>query len=348
MWKKFTRLLAAGGLAAAVALGCSSSNSGTCPVGFTCMMNGDGSVYHRFNDSGMQAAAPADGTTGKACTKDADCVTDGGPGINKCSIDYQFNDFGAPVQLFASPVCIVPIARGGNCDPAPPTDPIGNNLHFCDGNDASTSPGICVPFDFTNPLPNQGTCYPKCTYPADGSAATGCGPHNACVPLTTNGFGFCVSGCQTDTDCSALGTGYQCQLDTARCTKAPKTRTKVPGDACSTAGTVNDQTQGTCFCVTGSGMTGYCSSLCIVGGNPCPNGWTCDVGEASPMRVQTSGAIGVCTPACSLSDGGTTTVRDSGAAATTDAATDAAATTGACPAPTTCQFITLIGPDCQF
>jgi hypothetical protein len=330
----FFGLVSALGLSIAFVSGCSSSTS--CPKGETCISNSSGSssgsdagIFHRYGDAATEASVPsltADGTTGKACTMDADCIGDGGPGINKCSSDYQGTFTAVDVTEFASPVCIIPPASGGNCDPG--TD--ATTIQFCDGdpNDPN-SPGVCVALNPAAPMTGQGVCLPKCTFLTDGSAATGCPGHDACsfntyiaVPDTTAdagvdivGIGICQSACRTTADCAALGTTYSCEPDIGECTpNAPIARTKALGAAC----TSTDTTNGACFCATGTGTSGFCTADCVIGANPsdCPSGWVCDTGEPTildfgpgtptfpALTMQTSGALGICLPACSPADAG--------------------------------------------
>jgi hypothetical protein len=366
MGSRLSGLLAAIALGVAIVGGCSSST--TCPPGYTCSQGSatgsSSGIFRRFNDSGAETSTTpminVDGTTGKACAKNTDCIGDGGAGINKCSSAFAFKFYGVQIQLWASPVCIIPPSATGNCDPAPPGDPTGANVHFCDGPDDPTAPGICLAFNPSAPVAGQGVCYPKCTFGTDGAAATGCVGASACglinylLDPTTNavqGVGFCQSACQNDADCHPLGTTYACQSDLGDCTIKTVARTKHPGDACTTAGTVNDQTTGACFCDTGAVMSGFCSSVCTVGGNPCPlPGWVCDTGEPTildfgpgamtfpPLTTQTKGMLGTCTPACTPADAGATAPSDGGADG---------GPLPACPGMVTCQTTTIAGPDCQ-
>jgi hypothetical protein len=380
--RKWFGALVAAGLVGAIVAGCSSSNA-TAPSdgGAT-----DGGI-HRIFDSGITIGDDAtgiagsfDGTTGKACTSDADCLSDAGPGVNTCSSDYGFTFTNVPVALWSTPVCIIPpptsSSTTGNCDPAPD----GNDglPHFCDGPDDPSSPGLCLPFDSTNPQPNQGICYPLCTFALDGAKPTGCAGTDACVPYTflrstsagtVTAFGFCVGGCQKDADCAALGTGYACQTDIGYCTTAKLTRPKALGAACTTgsAAAVDDDASGACNCDGDpTSGNGFCTSACIVGGAPCPDNWICDAGFQSPIVFTSStgapisvpvtsqnvGIEGTCRPGCALADGGI----EAGAAPALDAGEDAgdaasAASpieggSGACPPNSTCQGADLVGPDC--
>jgi hypothetical protein len=379
--RKWYGAFVVGGLVGLIAAGCSSSDTTTASDG------GDAGTRRMLDASpggGGDDAADSgsfDGTTGKPCTSDSDCVTATGPGINTCSSDYGFSITDVTVALWATPVCIVtpPQSAGeGNCDPAPQ----GNDglPHFCDGPDDPTSPGLCVPFDVNNPQPGQGVCYPLCTFAIDGSKATGCAGTDTCFPVTflrstsagtVTGYGFCGGGCQQDSDCTPLGAGFVCQTDIGYCTQKKVTRTKAIGTACtvSLTGAADDVTTGACNCdsdpMTGQG---FCSSSCVVGGLPCPGGWTCDAGFPNPLTFTSStgttitvpltaqniGTPGVCRPACTLADAG---VVDSGAAPGADggddAGSDAAATpivldggVGGCPVNATCQNVDLAGPDC--
>ena len=276
------------------------------------------------------AMSSFDGTTGKACTSDADCAGPNGPGANRCSNGSTYTVDALVAEGWATPVCVVPYKSPGNCDPAPPTDPMGTTVHWCDGPDVASSPGICIPNDPNKPSSGQGICFPKCTFATDGTAAQGCVGHNACSPYdfvldtTTNtvlGFGSCQSGCQTDADCANLGAGYGCQTDIGFCIKG----SPVPpptgqfGDACSNVDDAgvslrepncNKCNFGFCDgCAAGPGGSGFCSSVCVTGGAACPNGWTCDVGEPSVMdfnqgttqvliKAQGAGLLGTCFPPC--------------------------------------------------
>src|SRR5579863_5646364 len=71
-----------------------------------------------------------DGTTGTACTTDADCTSPGGPGIARCS-----NSVLAPNDYYPTAVCILPTCS-----------PVSNSarVHYCDGPDEPGSPGVCI------------------------------------------------------------------------------------------------------------------------------------------------------------------------------------------------------------
>lgn len=336
------RLLAGAGLAGVVAIGCSSSSGGSAGDG-----GADGPIFRRLSDGATDdsGATGFDGTSGNPCTTDADCKgRDGGSGFNACSNDAV----GLNPGFEATPVCVeTPPSSGVDCDPT--------TVLFCDGPDARSSPGFCFPLT-TPPAPSQGLCLPKCTFPVDGSPAVGCIGKDVCVPQvadmdpTTKSVvvvGFCQGFCETDSDCSAVGTGYACQTDTGECvlTQNKVTRTKHVGDAC-TASTTTTTTA--CNCVT----AGFCTTACVVGRTPCPNGWVCDNGSSAslmfqsgttvPVTMQNPGTQGICTPPCSLADAGTVPPAEAGASG------DAGSSGGApCPGTSTCQAMTVAGPDCQ-
>jgi hypothetical protein len=392
--RKWYGALVAGGLVGVIVAGCSSGSSAesTSDGG-----GGDDAGIRKMLDSGISvtggddadSGGVYDGTTGKECTSDADCVPDGGPAINTCSIDYSgmFTIGTVPVALFATPVCIIPPSTSsteGNCNPLAAGDIDDGLPHFCDGpdNPDAPGPGICLPFDQSNPQPNQGTCYPLCTFPLDGSKPVGCAGTDSCFPMTfersattgaITGYGFCDGGCQQDSDCSKLGTGFVCQTDIGFCTTAKLARTKAIGAACTastgtttTTTATDDESTGACSCDANSTTgEGFCSSSCIVGGLPCPNGWTCDAGYPNPLvfssstgaavsvavTAQNMGVPGTCTPACTLADAG---VVDSGVAPAVDAgesdgavATPADGGASTCPPNSTCQSTDVAGPDCQ-
>jgi hypothetical protein len=254
-------------------LACSTPSAGVAPENGT-----DASI------APLPARLDVDGTSGQPCHHDADCVRDGGPGVNRCSSGQPTTRAGVTVQRFAIPVCVVSAGTDGHsCDPAPSGDPGGANLHFCDGPDDASAPGVCVP-DSTPPRSGAGTCLPKCSFALDGSPAVGCLGSAACFPLdylpeldldltlSGTGYGYCQGFCQTDGDCSALGAAYRCQTDLGECTEAPIPRTQPPGAACIAE-------SADCLCAAGDASAGYCTSACVIGGATCPEGWLCDNGE---------------------------------------------------------------------
>jgi hypothetical protein len=303
-----------------------------------------------------------DGTTGKPCSSSSECkgASPNALGTNVCSNTITFTATNVTFQPFPTPICQVPAStnpNAGNCDPCGGTVPCDGNVHFCDGPDSPSSPGICVPDSTSNPMPGQGTCLPSCKMSPDGSPSTGCTGHNRCVPFTwilarprdsgpgtVTGYGFCQGTCESDSDCSALGAGWVCQTDLGFCTKAKVARTKAIGTACvSGAGPTSDLVTGACFCIGGVTGVGYCTSVCVVGGTPCPNGYLCDAfeprgpltfgsaGTYPALTTQNVGVVGTCQAACSVSDAG--------------AGPDGGSS---CPPNSTCQVgsFSIAGPDC--
>jgi hypothetical protein len=283
-----------------------------------------------------------DGTTGLTCTTNANCVGTGGPGVNKCSNNLGYSaGAGATVQSFPTPICVVPPgSNGANCDPAPPSDPSGSFLHFCDGPDDPSSPGICIPLTGV-PARNLGTCLPQCAFALDGSPPNGCAGTDTCQFVSVAGtaagqvlgVGYCQGTCETDSDCSTLGSSFVCQTDLGVCTTHRVTRTKSLGAAC----TGSDVTSGACNCLlTTASTAGYCTSACVVGGTPCANGWICEPFEPAAIDIgggnivvisaPASGAAGMCAAPCDPADAG--------------------AEGGACPPNSACQSSTIAGPDC--
>lgn len=344
--------------------GCSSSSTGGAPqdagTDGVAYIHPEGSALvdtGSGDDSSGNDASSFAGTTGKSCASTADCNG------NACSNMYAFTVTNIKVQIWPQPVCIVPIpTAGGNCDPAPPTDPQGMGVHFCDGPDAVSSPGICLP----NTQPAQsmlGLCLPKCTFAMDGSAPSGCPSPDTCVPYTfildqtgaVTGYGFCQGSCTQDSDCKALGTSpaYTCQKDIGFCTSAPVAR-GVDGGAGSigTACTKAQDNMGVCNCEyqqTGTTNAGYCTQACVVGdtNNPCPAGYICDdglfpsldFGDAGtfPWTSENAGTAGTCQATCTSPDAG----------GASDAASEAGSEAGAqCPPNSVCSGQTLKGPDC--
>jgi|SRR5579859_6274175 len=334
-WKKLLGLATSVALVSVAALagnGCSSSSGGA--------TGGDagsssGVVHHEAgagsssggttgdagDDGGTTIAA--DGTSGKPCTTDADCHSATGPGVNKCSNGKIFT-LG---QLFPTPVCIVPPSSKGNCDPGQ-----DGNIHYCDGPDLATSPGVCLP----NGSNTVGICLPQCTFKADGSAASGCQGKDACnvygfgqdtTTQAVTGVGYCFGGCETDADCQ---TGQKCQTDQGICVNALATGELAVGTGCNAAASPAPA----CNCIAAtSNNLGYCAQYCKVGGVACPTGSTCDANLPTTLTgandatvagftSQNGGLSGFCGPKCTI-DGGST-----------------------CPTNSTCQNVSVAGPDC--
>ncbi len=364
------------GALASTSNGCSSSSSNgpasdagpdgltiTHPEGSTAVDTGSGD-----DSSGDASGAP--GTSGKACASAADCNG------NDCSNMYAFKVTNIAVQIWPQPVCLVPISAGGggNCDPAPPGDPQGMGIHFCDGPDDPSAPGICLPN--TSPAQSMmGLCLPKCTFKLDGSAASGCPSPDTCVPFTfildqagaVTGYGFCQGSCTQDSDCKALGTTYSCQKDIGFCTNAPVARGEDGGaGSIGTACTKAQESTGLCNCEfqqSGATNAGYCTHACVVGdtNNPCPAGYVCDnglgpsivfSGDAGTFTLagETAGSAGTCQATCTLSDAGAGT--DDGGVSEGGVSEGGVSEGGAsgggaqCPGNSTCVATTLKGPDC--
>jgi hypothetical protein len=245
-----------------------------------------------------------DGTTGKACSSDADCRSATGPNVARCSTTVF-----APEQYYPTPVCILP-----TCSPVSGSTAV----HYCDGPDDPSSPGICAPYGTSG----GGICLPKCTYDKNGGAAVGCTGKDVCntyPAATQGGVGYCWAGCTRDADCPA---GQKCQTDQGLCVEGVAPPTKAFGTPC----TQTDSNNGACNCLYGSAGSGYCSSFCITGqAGGCPAGATCDALEYRSYGFSTAnpGLGGYCTITCGGgSDGGT-----------------------ACPA-STCTNVFAAGPDC--
>jgi hypothetical protein len=384
---RWRRLCAAGGVIAALATGCGSSSGGG--GGSKSPSDAGGVIILGGDDGGTQsspeaAAAPTfDGTTGKACTTDSDCVPAGDPNINVCSNDFVAMVAGVTWQPLPTPVCTLN-PTSDNCDPAPSSDPQGLLPHFCDGPDEPTSPGLCVADNPVAPVSGMGTCQPKCTFTLDGSATTGCLAPDTCVlanfaevqsgaTSSVMGYGYCQGTCQDSADCPAQqGVPAACQTDVGLCTTQPVPRTLAIGDACS----ASDFANGACNCnYDPTSQAGYCTTVCVVGGTACPAGWVCDTGEPSvlnlgagniPITTQPRGLAGVCAPACSVGaavTAGVAVAVDAGADdAEVQSAADASladsggaqggtpdsgeAGAAGCPGGSTCIGGTVAGPDC--
>jgi hypothetical protein len=370
--RKSLGLLAVAGVVGLVAASCGGSSGSPTDAGTADIAHkGMEVIVSDGGDDGSDSSLGTyDGTVGQPCKVDADCASAGGPGVNKCSNSLGGTLGGVTVTLFPTPVCVLP-----TCNPAPDSDPTGMFLHFCDGPDDPSSPGLCVPN-----ASGTGICLPSCTFNFDGSAPTGCMGADRCSPFAQNqdvntgavtgGLGFCQSACETNADCSGLGTGWSCQTDLGFCTQHLKARTKMPGDAC-TSGT------SACNCLSDpTTNTGFCTTACVVGSSTpeCPSGWGCENNETNvlmdgtPVTVENVNTSGACYPLCTLGDGGgpvpeasTPVVVDASGDAPDEAgeAGDAAdtgttvptpdggaATVATCPAGSVCQVQTPLGPEC--
>jgi len=203
--------------------------------------------------------------------------------------------------------------------------PDDGQIHYCDGPDEASSPGICYP---VSSLPSgEGVCFPKCTFGLHGGPPAGCQGKDACVLFgwtTTTGIGVCLGGCTQDSDCPDA---QKCATNVALCEESPSPPTLVLGATCAS-------TTSSCDCIYNSvSDVGFCSQVCIVGGSGCPAGWVCDGSEPTKAFSQaTVGLEGNCFPACSLEGG---------------APEGGAADAGMCPLDSTCQSLNVAGADCQ-
>ena len=249
--------------------------------------------------SDVSVSSPYDNTVGKTCSSDNDCHSPNGPNKAKCSSSVW-----SPEDYFPTPVCIIP-----TCSPISDT-----KLHFCDGPDDPSSPGICVQ-GFKG-----GVCLPKCTYDKQGGAPSGCAGKDTCFSYPTvaeNGVGYCWGGCTKDGDCS---NGQHCQVDQGICVVGVTPPTKNIGDACTSA----DNNTEACYCLYGNNNSGYCSSFCVVGQNgTCPSGFTCDpfLYRAYGYSTANTGMGGYCTKSC-------------------------AGDASSCPSQSSCTNLSVSGPDC--
>ena len=335
-------------LAALPAVGCGGDNGGGAPDSGTQTMDA-AMVFHRDaasttpSEAGGEASLTSmyDGTVGLPCASDADCQPPGGPGLAICSLSVT-------PTIYPTPVCMIL-----GCDPG--TDSF---IHYCDGPDDPSSPGICIPVTST-----QSLCLPQCAFAADGSPAQGCIGHDSCnfdgAGTDSNndviGAGYCWGGCTTDAQCPS---GTACQINQGECVTAPTTPSKALGQAC----TSDDTTSGACLCdvdltSTAANPPGLCTQFCQVGliGDACPSGYACQAFEPNTLpgstagtstpgfATQNTGLSGLCQAVCTPSDagsgGGATADASSdegGAATTSDASAGTGAGGGPCPAPATC------------
>jgi hypothetical protein len=234
-----------------------------------------------------------------------------------CSNSNYFQE--GPV--FPQPVCLMP----GTCDSG--TD---GNLHYCDGPDDPSSPGVCL----NTGTAGTGICLPRCNFAPGGNVATGCVGKDTCFVAgydadsggTVLGTGYCFGGCTENSDCP---TGSSCQTNEGVCVTT-LTAITAAGTSCD-ATTVSGNG---CDCLSDATTDmGFCTSTCVVGGTGCPTGWICDAelpktltdsagATVTAWTTQNPGLGGSCVPSCVV--GGTTT----------------------CPTSSTCQSSFAAGADC--
>ena len=249
-------------------------------------------------------APPADKTTGKVCTSDADCdIT--GAGLGRCT-----NKLFIISPLNPTAICMQIDASGGDaCDPGD-----GTKIPLCDGDT-----GFCSkPSTSTNPA----TCEGLCVMDDTGKFTVTCAGKNACntEALGSDGttgknqlFGTCQGGCATDADCPSPAVcdtlenicvdkvctvdtdctklfskgappGFKCVADAAGGKSHCKfSFAKKDGDKCTPAATAGKGSLDClCFGKTGGATdTGMCISLCktVAAGTAnaeCATGFNCD------------------------------------------------------------------------
>jgi hypothetical protein len=341
-WKKHVALVTSAVLLGTVAMmnGCTTTTVIEVPADG----GGEGGVIITHKEAGSSGSSSGDdasgddssvlgfdGTTGKACTSDADCVSTNpdAPGLVRCSLTLF-----ADGAVFPSGVCLIPPAQTGNC-----STPDDGLIHFCDGADDQGSPGVCFPLSTGSAL---GNCYPQCVFSSDATAAIGCVGKNACTavgfgadannPTAAVGVGFCYGGCEVDSDCPS---GNHCQTNIGLCLTT-LTAQDPEGQGCTQPVTGN-----ACLCLSNTGTSGFCGLSCVTAGSvACPSGQVCEAflptsipasagGTAlTGWATQNPGMSGFCLPSCAL-DGG--------------ASTEA----GTCYPTSTCLAGTAVGPDCE-
>jgi hypothetical protein len=347
-------------LAALPAVGCGSSSGGSPDGGAAgtpdsgIPLRPDAASIKPAAEGGTEASLSSqyDGTTGNPCTSDLDCQPAGGPGLTVCSSSLQN-------PVFPTPVCVLT-----SCDPG--TD---NLIHYCDGPDDPSSPGVCLA------VSGGGICVPQCAFLSDGSAAQGCHGNDACsfygagLDTTTNqlvGIGYCWGACTADSQCP---TGSSCQVNQGVCLTTVSPPTKTVGQACTAA---DNSVGGACSCITNPSNTstsapGVCTQTCLVNTttDACPSGYVCQTFEPNTLTdpttnqsvtgftTQNTGLLGLCVATCTAGDAGggggaeADASSDEGGTTTSDASTGGGTPTGgACPASTMCDTSTAAGATC--
>lgn len=339
-------------------VGCGSDSGGGSSDGGTAGNTDAATVFHRdaagiTSEAGGEASVSLlyDGTVGLPCKSDLDCQPSGGPGLAVCSSSLTN-------PVFPTPVCVIPSGCNAGTD---------NNVHYCDGPDDPSSPGVCLSV-------GQGLCLPQCEFANDGSPAQGCQGNDACTfygaGITANnqviGIGYCWGACTADSQCP---TGSSCQLDQGVCLTTVSTPTKSVGQACTAA---DNNAGGACSCLTNPNDTsasapGLCTKSCQVDvtKNACPSGFVCQAFEptsfpamgttpATPgFATQNTGLAGVCVAACSGGDAGggsspgveaDASSGEGGTLPSSDGSTGGGG--GTCPPPMMCDTTTAAGASC--
>ncbi|MGZ3416595.1 MAG: hypothetical protein ACXVEE_01955 [Polyangiales bacterium] len=235
------------------------------------------------DETGGDAEAPTDKTTGLTCMTDDDCDKTAS-GIAHCT-----NAVYAIGPLNPTPICV----QFDSSDVCTPTDSM--TIHFCDGN-----LGLC-----TKSGTNPATCDGMCIMNADGTWQQKCAGKNGCnteafgtdsMTMKVSLIGTCQGGCSVDADCP---TGSKCDPVQKFCSKTCAADADCKkGWSTAPANWVCDTTHGACTftypkklgdeCVGGTGAAadclcfknttepkGYCITLCKQG-DACGTGFTCD------------------------------------------------------------------------
>jgi hypothetical protein len=229
---------------------------------------------------------PVGGTTGLACTSDAECGSSG----DTC-IQWQ-------ASFCAGMACTNPTNAASSSG-------------YADYSACDSDSGVCSPNTTTND--GTGFCVPKCTVPLGGGSASGCLPGETCTAKLIDASGTSATGscerdaCKADTDCPA---GYpKCQKETMNCVDAASYQalSGATGTACSVsaAGTATPN----CLCLAASSTTtskGYCTTACITGDatHGCATGYTCNPRlPTTYFTAVPNGLAGLCVKACTATTG---------------------------------------------
>lgn len=254
-------------------------------------------------DAPVEEKLPEEKTVGKLCKTDQECEVAGSVGDNVCSIGFfTIGD------LYGDPVCVSPCTRG-------PGQTFADIL--CDGDDAQTSPGVCLA---DNPG-DMGPCLPACEFgstkidtPCQGANKCGAAYFGTIQSGEAFSLGICLGACTADTDCKG-STGQKCQVETGLCVATKNFVTyslAVGAGGCKGADTPD---KCNCNTVGGTGANkdaGYCTHHCITGAagdTKCGGlkaGWKCSAGLpkefTNPTKPaftgQPDGILGTCALPC--------------------------------------------------
>ena len=226
------------------------------PVGIACTTDaecGEGAYCL------SEAEGFADGYCTAPCVVDDECPSgsaciEAGGGMSLCldscdpaATERECRSFYGCASGFGipSPVCIPGCTDDSDCPPGRSCNPAGGGECYnpaaspydpCEGS-IDCNDGERCNSEYRRGWPG-GMCG---AFGCDPMADTGCPEDGHCIPGGRSGFGRCIDGCETDTDCRA---GYACRAPDAYPDRLVCTAACTADDQCTT--TTCDETTGLC------------------------------------------------------------------------------------------------------